>query len=99
LLLASVEGELALKREHAEVAETTEAWLLTLRERIHEVEGDSEEAFEKRRQLVKLLVAGITAGRDEDGGLDVQITYRFGPPEPTPGRICLLLAYRALRRS
>jgi hypothetical protein len=47
------------------------------------VEEDTEEAFEKRRQLVKLLVAGITAGRDEDGQLDVRITYRFGPPEHT----------------
>ncbi len=62
LLLSSVEDELALKREHVEVAKTTKAWLLTLRDRIAEVEEDTEEAFEKRRQLVKLLVAGITAG-------------------------------------
>ena len=82
LLLSSVENELALKHERAEVAKTTEAWLLTLRERTHEIEGDSQEAFEKRRELVKLLVAGITAGRDEEGNLDVRITYRFGPPEP-----------------
>jgi hypothetical protein len=82
LLLSSVENDLAAKREEVEVAESTEAWLLTLRERIAEVEEDTEEAFEKRRQLVKLLVAGITAGRDEDGQLDVRITYRFGPPEP-----------------
>jgi hypothetical protein len=33
------------------------------------------------RQLVKLLVSGIAAGRDADGQLDVRITYRFGPPE------------------
>jgi hypothetical protein len=83
LLLSSVESDLAARREEVELAESAEAWLLTLRERIAEVEEDTEEAFEKRRQLTKLLVAGITAGRDEDGQLDVRITYRFGPPEPT----------------
>jgi site-specific DNA recombinase len=82
LFLSSVDEELAARREEMEVAETAEAWLLTLRERVGEVEEDTEEAFGKRRQLVKLLVAGITAGRDEDGNLDVRITYRFGPPEP-----------------
>jgi molybdopterin converting factor small subunit len=82
LLLSSVESDLATKHEEAEVAESTKAWLLTLRERLFEVEEDTEEAFEKRRQLVKLLVAGITAGKDEDGRPDVRITYRFGPPEP-----------------
>jgi hypothetical protein len=55
----------------------------TLRERLSDVEEDTEEAFEKRRQLVKLLVAGIIAGKDEDGRPDVRITYRFGPSEPT----------------
>jgi DNA-binding transcriptional MerR regulator len=84
LLLSSVESDLATKHEVAEVAESTEAWLLTLRERLSEVEEDTEEAFEKRRQLVRLLVAGITAGKNEDGRPDVRITYRFGPPEPTP---------------
>ena len=84
LLLSSVESDLAAKREEVELAESTEAWLLTLRERLSEVEEDTEEAFEKRRQLVKLLVAGITAGKDEDGRPDVRITYRFGPPEPAP---------------
>jgi site-specific DNA recombinase len=82
LLLSLVESDLATKHEEAEVAESTEAWLLTLRERLSEVEEGAEEAFEKRRQLVKLLVAGITAGKDEDGRPDVRITYRFGPPEP-----------------
>jgi hypothetical protein len=56
--------------------------LLTLRERLSEIEEDTEDSFEKRRQLVKLLVAGITAGKDEEGRPDVRITYRFGPPEP-----------------
>jgi hypothetical protein len=71
------------KHEEVELAENTEAWLLTLKSRLCEVEEDTEEAFEKRRQLVKLLVARITAGKDEDGRPDVRITYRFGPSEPT----------------
>ena len=82
LLLAAVESDLDARREEVALAANAEAWLLTLRERLSEVEEDTEEAFEKRRALVKLLVAGITAGRDEDGELDVRITYRFGPPEP-----------------
>src|SRR5215207_3703744 len=85
LLLSSVEVELATRREEMEVAETAEAWLLTLRERLSEIEEDTKEAFEKRWQLVKLLVAGITAGRGEDAQLDVRITYRFGPPEKKAG--------------
>jgi site-specific DNA recombinase len=82
LLLESVEDELKAQREYVQVAETTEAWLVRLRARVQEVEGDSPEAYHKRRELVKLLVAGITAGKHEDGSLDVRITYRFGPPEP-----------------
>ncbi len=59
------------------------AWLLTLRGRIAEVEEDAEEAFRARRQLVKLLVQSITVGKThEDGGIEVRITYRFGPPSP-----------------
>ena len=81
LLLEAIETDLGAKREEVELAASTEAWLLSLQERVHEVEGDSEEAYLKRRQLVRLLVAGITAGRDEDGRPDVRITYRFGPPE------------------
>jgi hypothetical protein len=85
LLLSSVESDLATKHEEVELAESAEAWLLTLRERLSEVEENTEEAFERRRQLVKLLVAGITAGKDEEGRPDVRITYRFGPPEPAHG--------------
>ena len=84
LLLESVENELEAQREYVQVAETTEAWLLRLRARVEEVEGDSPKAYQKRRELVKLLVAGITAGKREDGSPDVRITYRFGPPEPYP---------------
>jgi site-specific DNA recombinase len=79
LLIESLEADLSQRREQTELAETTAAWLITLRERIAEVEEDTEEAFRKRRQLVKLLVEGITAGKKE-GRTEVRITYRFDPP-------------------
>jgi site-specific DNA recombinase len=84
LLLESVEDELEAQREHARVAETAETWLMTLRDRVEEVEENTPEAFAKRRELVKLLVERIVVGRDENGDTSVRITYRFGPPEP-PG--------------
>ena len=59
----------------------SEAWLLTLRERVSEVEGDTPEAYRKRRELVKLLVEQITTSRDEDGRTQIEVRYRFGPPE------------------
>jgi hypothetical protein len=84
LLISSVEADIARKEEDKLTAQTTEAWLLTLRERVEEVEGDTEEAFDKRRELVKLLVERINVDRDEDGRTQVQITYRFGPPPEEP---------------
>jgi site-specific DNA recombinase len=85
LLLASVEADLAAKHENKMVARTTEAWLMALRKNLVEVERDTEEAFENRRELAKLLVEKITVGRDEEGRVKVDITYRFGPPEVSPG--------------
>jgi site-specific DNA recombinase len=79
LLIESLEADLSKKRKQTELTETTAAWLIILRERIAEVEEDTEEAFGKRRQLVKLLVEGITAGKKE-GRTEVRITYRFDPP-------------------
>lgn len=81
LLISSVEADLARKHENRMVAQSTAAWLLTLRKNLEEVEQDTEEAFEKRRELVKLLVEKITVGRAEDGRARVDITYRFGPRE------------------
>jgi hypothetical protein len=50
-----------------------------------EVEEDTEEAFRAGRQLVKLLVQSVTVGKKhEDGGTEVRITYRFGPPSQSP---------------
>ena len=85
LLIASVEADLAQKHENKIVAESTEAWLLALRKNLAEVEQDTEEASEKRRELAKLLVEKITVGRNEgDGRAKVDITYRFGPPTEEP---------------
>jgi hypothetical protein len=53
---------------------------LTLRERLSEVEADIPEAFQRRRELVRLLVERITTDRDESGHPRVEITYRFDPP-------------------
>lgn len=84
LLLASVEAELSQSQEQAALADTAEAWLYALRERLEAVEEDTEEGFEARRRLVNLLVSGITAGRQEDGSPEIKITYRFGSPECLP---------------
>ncbi len=82
LLLESVEADLAQRQEEAELAASTEAWLMSLKERIHEVEGDSEEAFRARRQLVRLLVDGIVIEDKRKGeGPRVRITYRFDEPD------------------
>jgi len=80
-LLESVEAERSQKRAQTELAYNTEVWLRTLREQVEEVEGNIPKAFRKRRQLVKLLVQSISAGkRQEDGRTGIQMTYRFGPP-------------------
>jgi hypothetical protein len=84
LLISSVEADIARKEEDKLTAQTTEAWLLTLRERVEEVEEDTEEALEKRRELVKLLVERTNVDRNEDGRTQLRITYRFGPPPEEP---------------
>jgi site-specific DNA recombinase len=82
LLVESVEIDLAQRQEKTELAASTEAWLLSLKEHVHEVEGDSEEAFRARRQLVRLLVDGIVI-EDKRKGEEprVRITYRFDEPD------------------
>jgi site-specific DNA recombinase len=85
LLLGAVEGDLAQRHQEAEIAASTEAWLVSLRERIQEVEGDSEEAFRARRQIVWLLVGGIIIEDKRKGDEPrVRITYRFEEPEEIP---------------
>ena len=81
VLLASVEAELSERQERKLLTDTTQAWLLSLGRRLEEVEEDTPEGFEKRKQLVGLLVAEVTVGKKpEDGRTEVRITYRFGPP-------------------
>jgi chromosome segregation ATPase len=81
VLLASIEVELSERRERTALTDTTHAWLLSLRQRLEEVEDDTPEGFEKRKQLVRLLVESISLGKSQqEGQAEVQITYRFGPP-------------------
>lgn len=51
-----------------------------MRERVAEVEADTEEARATRRELVRLLVQTVEVDRTEEGRTRVRITYRFGPP-------------------
>ena len=80
LLLESVEAELSQWRQQVALADTTHAWLLSLRRRLTEVEQDTPEAFRARRRLVELLVESIAVGKQDDGRPEIRITYRFGPP-------------------
>jgi len=81
VLLASIEVELSERRERTALTDTTHAWLLSLRRRLKEIEDDTPEGFEKRKQLVGLLVESISLGKSQqEGQAEVQITYRFGPP-------------------
>jgi len=80
LLISSVEADLAQEQENKMMARSTEAWLMALRKNLSEVEQDAEEAFETRRELVKLLVERIVLSRNEEGRPKVEITYRFGSP-------------------
>jgi hypothetical protein len=81
LLISSVESDLAAREHDRLAAESVEAWLLALRERISEVEANTSETYRKRRELVKLLVEQITTSRDEYGRTEIEVRYRFGPPE------------------
>jgi site-specific DNA recombinase len=85
LLLDAARAELAERRARAKLADSAEAWLLRLRESVSEVEGDTEEAYLARRQLVRLLVASIMVGRGPDGEPEVRVTYRFGEPPTESG--------------
>ena len=81
LLLTSVEAEVSQRQERTALADTTHAWLLSLRRRLAEVEEDTPKAFNERKRLVGLLVKSISLGkRQDDGRSEIQITYRFGPP-------------------
>ena len=81
VLLASVEAELSERRERTALTDTTQAWLLSLRRSLDEIEEATPEGFEKRKRLVGLLLESISLGKSQEGGrAEVRITYRFGPP-------------------
>ena len=80
LLISSVEEDFASLGVSRVELQSAAEWLSALRECVSEVESDTPEAFQKRRELVRLLVEGITTARDENGHPRVEITYRFGPP-------------------
>jgi site-specific DNA recombinase len=80
LLFTAVETDLAQKQQSRLTAKSTEAWLMTLRERVADVEADTEEARRSRRELARLLVKRITVGADEHGHTRVEVIYRFDPP-------------------
>jgi site-specific DNA recombinase len=76
LLLSSVEDELAAHEDERLTSASTEAWLQALRERLAELEADTDDARTARRELVRLLVKRITVASSGT----VNITYRFDPP-------------------
>jgi hypothetical protein len=53
--------------------------LLSLRTALSELEEDTDEAWQKRRELVTQLVERITVSRAEDGRPKAHISYRFAP--------------------
>jgi len=59
LLIASVEEAIATHVQNRLAAEQTETWLRALADNLAEVEEDSPEAFQKRKELVELLVKGL----------------------------------------
>jgi len=86
LLITAIETDLAQKQQNRLAAKSIEAWLMTLRERLADLEADTEEARRSRRELARLLVKQITVGADEHGHTRVEIIYRFNPPsEAAPG--------------
>ncbi len=61
-------------------AKSATAWLLSLRTALSELEEDTDEAWQKRQELVTQLVERITVSCAEDGRPKAHIAYRFAPP-------------------
>ena len=78
LLISSADADLDAHEEER-LAAATEAWLLTLRQRLAEVEGGTDEARRQRGELVELLVEKIIVAENRDCGATGLITYRFRP--------------------
>jgi hypothetical protein len=72
-----VERRIAAQDHGREAARTAESYLLSLRDRIEDVEHDPA----SKREMVRLLVSEIIIGRNEEGHAQVNVTYRFGPPD------------------
>jgi site-specific DNA recombinase len=82
LLAESVEADIAHKQQDYIATQDAALWLASLRDGLDALEEDTEEAFLKRRELVKLLVERITVGRAENGQCKIDVVYKFRPPEP-----------------
>jgi chromosome segregation ATPase len=85
LLMQSVEADIAHRRQDYIAAQDAALWLASLRDGLEALEADTEEAFLKRRDLVKLLVERITISGGEERQVKIDITYKFRPPEPEDG--------------
>ena len=82
LLVESVEADIAHKQQDYIATQNAALWLASLRDGLDALEEDTEEAFLKRRELVKLLVERITVNRAENKQTMINILYKFRPPEP-----------------
>jgi site-specific DNA recombinase len=85
LLLDSVEADIAHRQQDYMAAQDAALWLASLRDNLEALEVDTEEAFLKRRELVKHLVERITISGGENGQVKIDIIYKFCPPEPEEG--------------
>jgi hypothetical protein len=81
LMLEAARAEQADSAAQRVIADTTEAYLMALRERADEIEEDTPEAILERQRLVRLPVERITLHKSEIGKTTVAVTYRFGPPK------------------
>ncbi len=85
-------GEAAVARaeEDRELAASAEAWLMTLRESLQEVEAYTQEAFDKRRELVRLLVDRIVVSRAQEGRPKVEPIGLGRPLQRISKSVCMV---------
>ncbi len=63
---------------------------------LSELEEDTDEAWQKRRELVTQLVERITVSRAEDGRPKAHIAYRFAPPVQVASSVMNVLLFDTL---
>jgi site-specific DNA recombinase len=80
MLLEATEADLSREEQETAAAQNATSWLLSLRAGLSALEKDTDEAWQKRRELVTQLVERITVSRTEDGRPKAHIAYRFAPP-------------------